>query len=233
LRRPPEIVQRPKGDKAPPASRDALPGRREFYSLLDLMADPRGRKPPKEKTDTQGSLHTRWWIDQGKPRERSRPGPPEKGVTDVSAEKAVAGTSFFSAGVGYDQETARSRLTDLNLKLLEEGSPPPDGWGILQMTPDRFPSRTFEQIKRTVPLKPGMRALAVDSGVSLRVILTGTPPGQRLLELRFGEESSFDAWVHGEWVEEAVFSSLREALKTAAAFVTRYLPPPPDIGDRR
>lgn len=174
------------------------------------------------KSESDPVLHTRWWIDQGKPRER---GPQVPNAT-------AAGSSFFRVGIGYDQETARSRLTDLNLQLLAEGQPPPRGWGYLRMTPERFSKRTFEQIKSAVPLGSGVRALAVDSGVSMRVILTGEPPGERLLELRFGEESSFDAWVQGEWVEEALFGRLRDALKATPGFVTKYLPRS-DRGTRR
>jgi hypothetical protein len=91
------------------------------------------------------------------------------------------------------------------------------------MTEERFSQKTLERIKDTVALPPGGRALAVDSGVSLRVILTGQPSGERLVELRFGEESSFDAWVDGEWVDEALFGRLQEALKAAPAFVAKHL----------
>ena len=186
------------------------------------MADPRARKNGQEKANGEPVLHTRWWIDQGKTRERQAQKPAGE----------VAGASFFRVGIGYDQDTARTRLTDLNLKLLADGNTPAEGWGYLQMTPERFSPRSFDQIKRAIPLGPGIRALAVDSGVSLRVILTGTPTGARLLELRFGEESSFDAWVQGEWVREAVFSSLREAIRATTAFVNDYLVAP-DVGDRR
>ena len=176
-----------------------------------------------EKQDKDAQLHSRWWIDQGKPRERDQPKGPDENV---------AGASFFRVGIGYDQETARTRLTDLNLKLLAEGQVPDEGWGYLQMTPERFSSRTFDQIKRAVPLGPRVRALAVDSGVSLRVIVTGHPIGDRLLELRFGEETSFDAWVSGEWMEEAVFRRLREALRAAPRFVTHYFPESAQTGQK-
>jgi hypothetical protein len=177
------------------------------------------QKPNNSQTrDTDSLLHNRWWVDQGKPREQHR--------TELRQNESVAGASFFRVAAGYDQETARSHLTDLNLKLLEEGNPPAQGWGYLRMTPDRFSARTLEKIKRAVPLPPGVRALAVDSGVSLRVILTGDPPGERLLELRFGEESSFDAWVRGEWVGEAVFERLADALQASPAFVAEYLGSP-------
>jgi hypothetical protein len=166
------------------------------------------------KSGTGSGPENRWWVDQGKARDRAARAP----GTD-----ALAGASFFRIGRDYDQERARARLTDLNLKLLAEGNPPPDGWGYLQMTTERFPEATYERIKKAVPLPPGACALAVDSHTSLRVILTGQPPGARLLELSFGEESSFDAWVRGEWVQEALFANLNKALRAAPQFVREYL----------
>jgi hypothetical protein len=171
-------------------------------------------KEKEGKPQRDVDLQSRWWVDHGNPREQ---------VARPQDRETTVGASFFETAAGYNQEAARACLTDLNLRLLEEGNPPSDGWGYLQMTPDRFPGKTLEQIKRALPLPPGARALAVDSGVSLRVILTGQPTGERLLELRFGEESSFDAWVHGEWVGEALFPRLPEALTAAPAFVARYL----------
>lgn len=171
----------------------------------------------KEGKPEGDALHSRWWVDYGKPRERVSP--PEGRETTV-------GASFFAAATGYEQQTATECLTDLNLKLLEEGNPPPDGWGYLRMTEDRFPGKILEQIKCAVPLPPGACAVAVDSGVSLRVILTGQPKGERLVELRFSEESSFDAWVNGEWVGEALFRQLPDALTAAPSFVAQYLGQP-------
>jgi hypothetical protein len=175
----------------------------------------RAKQGTRNRNEADGGTRQRWWIDQGKPREAAPRG---------EATTALAGAAFFRAGIGYDQETARSRLTDLNMKLLAEGAPPADGWAHLQMTEERFPARRFEQIQRAVPLGPGVHALAVDSGVSLRVLLTGDPRGERLIELRFGEESSFDAWIRGDWVEEALFQRFADALRAAPDFVRRHLP---------
>jgi hypothetical protein len=174
----------------------------------------RAKSDPSPKQDADSKLHTRWWIDQGKPTEQA--------PRSAGAEPAV-GASFYTVAKGYSQDVARSRLTDLNLKLFQEGDPGPDGWGYLQMTPDRYPAKKLEQIQRALSLPAGVRAVAVDSGVSLRVILTGEPPGERLIELRFGEESSFDAWVRGEWVGEALFNRLPAALKAAGRFVSTYM----------
>jgi len=181
---------------------------------------PENEKPEKDASP-EAKLQERWWVDQGKPRERARPAPAE----------VIAGASFYKIAEGYSQDVARKRLTDLNLKLLQEGNPPPDGWATLELTPDRFPAKKADQIKAMVQLPPGGRALAIDSGVSLRVILTGDPPGERLLELRFGEESSFDAWIRGEWVYEALFDRLKAALKAAPAFIQEYLHASADPAD--
>jgi hypothetical protein len=53
--------------------------------------------------------------------------------------------------------------------------------------------------------------------------MTGQPVGERLVELRLGDESSFDAWVQGEWVREALFRDLDEALRKVPALVREYL----------
>ena len=111
-------------------------------------------KEKEGKPQRDVDLNTHWWVDHGNPRER---------VARPRDQEITVGASFFETAAGYNQEAAHTCLTDLNLRLLEEGDPPRDGWGYLQMTPDRFPGKALEQIKRAVPLPPGARALAVDS----------------------------------------------------------------------
>ena len=65
--------------------------------------------------------------------------------------------------------------------------------------------------------------MLVDSGEALRAIITGHPVGERLVEVRIGAESSFDAWVYGEWVYEASFRNADEALRRAPRLVREYL----------
>jgi len=167
--------------------------------------------------DPQARAYTRWWIDEGKERERAR---------NKAAERPPSGERFFGVVRGYDQAAAHARLTDLNLTLLREANPAPDEIAYLGMTRERFPSERFEQVKKAIRLPPGARAVAVDSGNSLRLIATGTPPGERLIELRFSlQDSSFDAWIAGEWVAERVFQRADEALREAPGFVREYLVP--------
>jgi len=42
-------------------------------------------------------------------------------------------------------------------------------------------------------------------------------------EVRLGDESSFDAWVHGEWVREQLFRSFDEGLRRSPALAREYL----------
>ena len=92
------------------------------------------------------------------------------------------------------------------------------------MLPDeQFPAGRFERIRASLKLPPSGRGVLIDSGNSVRAIMTGHPSGERLVEVRLGDESSFDAWVRGEWVREALFPSFDEALRRLPALVHEYL----------
>jgi len=160
------------------------------------------------------AVENRWWVDQGKDAKGNPlPRPP-----------AAFGGRFFRTGEGFEQERARVRLTDSNLKWLEEASPPPDGWVVVHvLAGERFPEGRIEKAKVALRLPPGCRGVLIDSGTSLRAIVTAQPVGDRLVEVRLGEESSFDAWVNGEWVREALFRNFEDGLRRAPALVHEYL----------
>ena len=160
------------------------------------------------------NVENRWWVDQGKDAH----GQP------VERPPAQFGGRFFRTGSDFEQERARLRLTDSNLKWLEEGAPSPGSWGVIRALADeRFPEKRIERVKSSFRIPPGGRGVIVDSGTSVRLIMTGDPPGERLVEVRLGDESSFDAWVQGEWVGEALFRNFDEALRRAPALVHEYL----------
>jgi len=158
------------------------------------------------------SLENRWWVDQGKdgqPMDR----PP-----------AQFGNGFFRSAAGFHQERAQRRLTDLNLKWFDEAQAEPGTWKIVHaLEKERFPPQRLEKVKNALPLPATARGVLVDSGSSVRAIITGDPPGERLVEVRLGDESSFDAWVRGEWVREAIFRSFDEGLRRTPALVREYL----------
>jgi hypothetical protein len=165
--------------------------------------------------DGTPTVQNRWWVDT------------DKGSDAAKASPRVLppiGSRFFDIGYDFDQEHAKRRLTDLNLKFLDEGRPKPNEWQLIRMVPhEAVPSEHLESLKRRVPLPPGARGVIVDSGRSVRFIITGDPVGERVLEFTLGEESSFDCWIRGEWVREELFRDLEDALRHAQPFVTRYL----------
>ncbi|MGH8008880.1 MAG: hypothetical protein ACREQ3_17975, partial [Candidatus Binatia bacterium] len=59
------------------------------------------------------SGENRWWVEQGKSRERAKP----------EERQTAVGASFFRCVEGYDQEQACKNLTDLNLQLLAQADP--------------------------------------------------------------------------------------------------------------
>ena len=65
-------------------------------------------------------------------------------------------------------------------------------WGYVALVEQKSPPAEIGKVKRALLLPPDARAVLVDSGLSLRVIVTGTPVGERLLEFNFIEEASFD-----------------------------------------
>jgi hypothetical protein len=171
------------------------------------MSKPEGDGP---------TVANRWWVDTDKSNDSTK--------TAAKGERPPVGSRFFDIGYEFDQELAKHRLTDSNLKMLDEGQPPPNEWRLLRMVPNEsVPSGQIERIKRRVPLPPGARGVIVDSGRSVRFVLTGDPVGERVLEFTLGEASSFDCWVRGDWVREESFRDLDDALSHARLIVGQYL----------
>jgi hypothetical protein len=160
------------------------------------------------------TVENRWWVDQGKDAQGAPlPRPP-----------ATFGGRFFRTGAGFEQERARIRLTDSNLKWLEEGNPPAGGWSVVYaLAEERFPAPKLARAQAALTLPPGARGVLIDAGDSLRAVVTGEPVGERLVEIRLGADCSFDAWVHGEWVREAFFRNFDDALRRAPALLREYV----------
>jgi hypothetical protein len=171
------------------------------------------REQNKDPHEREQNTDTNWWVERLKTREKVK----------LHESQSTVGASFFRSVEGYDQEVATRNLTDLNLKLLTEANPALGEWGYLALVEQQSPPTEIERIKRALPLPPDARAVLVDSGVSLRAIVTGTPVGERLLEFNFIEEASFDCWVQGEWIREDVFRGKRELLRHAAGLLQRYM----------
>ena len=164
------------------------------------------------KGDRPAGLENRWWVDQ------------QKDEHGYLIERERVPLRFFRTGDGYEQHRAQRRLTDLNLKWFDEAPGEPGTWVDLPLLEKaRVPAARVEKVKRALPVPPDGRAVLVDSGDALRAIITGSPVGERLVEVRIGRDSSFDAWVHGEWVKEAAFRDAEDCLRRAPRLVRDYL----------
>ncbi|HUI27616.1 MAG TPA: hypothetical protein VL403_16150 [Candidatus Kryptonia bacterium] len=172
------------------------------------MADKTSEAKPEAK------VADRWWVETA-PKNRPKP-PPVAGP---------AGTSFFTVAHDFEQDRARERLTDNNLKLLQQANPPEAGWGYVQLAETTYPTRELDRIKQLINLPPYARGAIMDSGRTVRVLVTGTPIGERILELALGEAPSFDCWVDGEWVREELFDDVNAAVKAFRRFIVQYLSP--------
>jgi hypothetical protein len=172
---------------------------------------------PGEPGGSAPAVKDRWWVEtRDKRREQAAAAPPPA---------PPVGSKFYRSGIGFNQEAARARLTDLNLKLLMQANPPEGGWGYVQLAEMTFSERERERIKEQVGLPPYARGVLVDCGRSVRVLVTGTPLGQRILDLTLGDNPSFDCWIDGEWVRERLFRDSRGALGAMRRYVREYLSP--------
>jgi hypothetical protein len=180
-----------------------------------LMLAKHSSGMPDRPENHEPTLENRWWVDTDKRTERARP---------RTGDPAPVGSRFFDIGYEFDQERAKIRLTDSNLKLLDEARPAAGAWGMLHMVPqEAVPDADVERIRRVLPLPPHARGVVVDSGRSIRFIVTGDPVGERVLEFTLGGECSFDCWIRGEWVREELFAGLDDALERAPVFLEHYL----------
>ncbi len=134
-----------------------------------------------------------------------------------------AGATFFRSVENYDQEKALESLSDLNVKLIKQANPTPGEWAYLTLAEEHCPPKEAERIKRAITLPADVYAVIVDSGFSLRVILTGTPMYERMLEFNFIAEASFDCWIQEEWMREEVYEDKYELLRHAPKLLKKYL----------
>lgn len=173
------------------------------------MADT---KTPDQKQDPTN----RWWVEStGRARAQPQPSP----------AKPAVGSKFFRAGAGFSQEPARDRLTDNNLKIIKQATPEQGRWSYVKLGDAAVAERERDRITREIDLPAYARGVVVDCGRSVRLLVTGTPIGERLLELTLGEAPSFDCWIRDEWVREEVFKDGNAAIRAFKRLVPQYLSP--------
>jgi hypothetical protein len=157
---------------------------------------------------------TKWWIDRGPVKEREKPAEPVKGIIEKWAYELLK---------NYNQDQAAKNLVDINPKILNGLTVAAGEWGYYSLEVGTYPPEKLAKIKRGLPLPKKARAIVIDAGYSIRVIITGDPVGERYVDINFVDAPSLDYWVNGNLVEERVFSNVGEALKRIRADLTGYL----------
>jgi hypothetical protein len=170
---------------------------------------------PDEKD--QAFEETKWWIDRGPVKEREKPAAPVKGIIEKWAYELLK---------NYNQDQAMRNLVDINPRILKELSVAPGEWGYFSLDVGTYPPDKLAKIKSGLPLPAGARGMVIDAGYSVRIVITAEPVGERYLDINFTDAPALDYWVHGQLVEERVFSNIGEALNRIRPDLPAYLSPP-------
>ncbi|HWO41964.1 MAG TPA: hypothetical protein VNO43_09195 [Candidatus Eisenbacteria bacterium] len=167
---------------------------------------------PGDKVDTLEE--TKWWIDRGPVKDKEKPLSPARGIVERWAYEILR---------GYNQEQALKNLVDINSRLLQQLSVAPGQWAYFSMEVGTYPAEKLAKLKNGLPLPRNARGLIIDAGYSVRMVITGEPLGERVVDINFTEAPSLDYWVQGELVEERVFANVGEALRRIRPELKRYL----------
>ncbi len=178
---------------------------------------------------SKAPVDNRWWVDMGGARKaRTRAAAPAvegegEAGTGRPGPSWVAGEKLFREGESFDADRARAHLSGSNLDWLREANPPEGGWVVLKLTDDRPRDDVVERVRRSIRLPRGARGVLLDSGPTLRAIVTGTPVGERICEICLGADCSLDVFVRGEWTLERTFRGRDRALREISDLVARWL----------
>lgn len=180
---------------------------------------PDAEAPATETRDSAGEpgasvQEVKWWIDTGTKRQPESAEPVPKGVIERWA---------FELLKDYRQERALQNIVDINGQVLRQLSDNEDRWVYVSLGVGEFPQKRLNHIKDALRIPRYARALAIDAGYSVRILITGNPPGEKVLDINFTEAPSLDYWTNGELIEEQMFRSIDDALKRLRNSVHRYL----------
>jgi hypothetical protein len=171
------------------------------------MADE--KTPPAEEV--------KWWIDRGPVKEREKESHLGRGIIEKWTYELLK---------DYKQEQAVRNVVDINPRTLKELAAAPLGWSYSSLEVGAYPENALAKIKSGLSLPPNARALIIDAGYSVRLLITGEPVGERVVDVNFTEAPSLDYWVENELIDERLFASVDDALKKLRGALPNYLNPP-------
>ena len=172
-----------------------------------------------EEKNNPAEEEVKWWIERGPVRERERKNEPLGGIIEKWAYELLK---------DYSQEAALKSVAGINERIYKDLSVAPGEWGYQSLGIGKFNPGRLAKIKEALKLPPYARGLIIDAGYSVRILITGDPIGERVLDLNFIPHPSMDYWVKGELVEERLFTGLDPALRKLRPILNRYLETPPE-----
>jgi len=188
-------------------------------------------KPPSEVADTgaaeaasdrpadvhskegDGDEETKWWIDRG-PKKEAAKGEVQKGLIERWAIELLK---------DYRQERALQNIVDINQRALAEFNAEEKKWGYVSLGVGRFPQKRLNHIREGLRIPRYAKTLVIDAGYSVRLLITGEPPGEKVVDINFTEAPSMDYWIDNELIDERLFGSVEEALRRLRHSLHRYL----------
>lgn len=171
---------------------------------------------PDEKTAAPAE-EVKWWIDRGPVKEREKQAGLGRGVIEKWTYELLK---------DYRQEQAVRNVVDINPRTLKDLAQAPLGWNYVSLGVGAYPPERLEKIKRSVALPAGARALLIDAGYSVRLLITGEPVGARLVDVNFTEGPSLDFFIDNELIEEKLFPNLEVAVRNLQNTLASYLEAP-------
>lgn len=158
---------------------------------------------------------SKWWIDRGpKKRETDAAEPVQKGIVERWA---------FELLKDYQQERALKNIVNINQRAIAEFDIEGQKWGYVSLGVGRFPQKRLNHIREGLRIPRYAKALILDAGYSVRILITGEPPGEKIVDINFTEAPAMDYWVNNELIEERLFGSIDEALRRVRHGLHRYL----------
>jgi len=169
------------------------------------------------------NVENRWWVETNfkKPR-----------ATKVESELPTlpVAMSFYTVAKDYDQDRAKDDLTDNNLRIARAANPQPGEWAYVPMTEDHYSPRLVKRIKEEFRLPPEARAVVLDHGRLLRLLICGPQIEDWMIDVTLAEEPSVDVYVWSTMQRERLFKRAEDALRQAHKWAINLLqnPPPRD-----
>jgi hypothetical protein len=172
------------------------------------MADEKTTPPVEE---------VKWWIDRGPVKEREKQSLLGRGVIEKWTYELLK---------DYRQEQAVKNVVDINPRTLKDLAQAPLGWNYVSLGVGVYPPERLAKIKKALTLPRDARALLIDAGYSVRLLITGEPVGERLLDINFIDAPSLDFFVKNELIEEKLFPNLEVTLRNLQNTLAGYLTAP-------